>query len=135
MIDDKYGIIIERDQKEGTKDKTCKEGEDAKHCFNNVAQFKRIYKVKLDDKTHEAQKISYIDLLNIKDRNKISKKPLVNDKFVFPFETIEGVDIVDDSHIVVENDNNFPYSSSREPNKTDDNEFILLEVKDFLKSK
>ncbi|EDJ0801397.1 glycerophosphodiester phosphodiesterase, partial [Campylobacter jejuni] len=78
---------------------------------------------------------SYIDLLNIKDRNKISKKPLVNDKFVFPFETIEGVDIVDDSHIVVENDNNFPYSSSREPNKTDDNEFILLEVKDFLKSK
>ncbi|HHD0557542.1 TPA: esterase-like activity of phytase family protein [Campylobacter jejuni] len=89
----------------------------------------------IDDKTHEAQKISYIDLLNIKDRNKISKKPLVNDKFVFPFETIEGVDIVDDSHIVVENDNNFPYSSSREPNKTDDNEFILLEVKDFLKSK
>ncbi|EAJ4684268.1 glycerophosphodiester phosphodiesterase, partial [Campylobacter coli] len=135
MIDDKYGIIIERDQKEGTKDKTCKEGEDTKHCFNNVAQFKRIYKVKLDDKTHEAQKISYIDLLNIKDRNKISKKPLVNDKFVFPFDTIEGVDIVDDSHIVVENDNNFPYSSSREPNKTDDNEFILLEVKDFLKSK
>lgn len=103
--------------------------------FNNAAQLKRIYKVKLNDKTHEAQKISYIDLLNIKDRNKISKKPLVNDKFVFPFETIEGVDIVDDSHIVVENDNNFPYSSSREPNKTDDNEFILLEVKDFLKSK
>ncbi|EEP6732921.1 esterase-like activity of phytase family protein, partial [Campylobacter jejuni] len=54
MIDDKYGIIIERDQKEGTKDKACKEGEDTKHCFNNVAQFKRIYKVKLDDKTHEA---------------------------------------------------------------------------------
>ncbi|ECY0969599.1 esterase-like activity of phytase family protein [Campylobacter coli] len=135
MIDDKYGIIIERDQKEGAKDKACKEDEDTKHCFNNAAQFKRIYKVKLDDKTHEAQKISYIDLLNIKDRNKISKKPLVNDKFVFPFETIEGVDIVDDSHIVVENDNNFPYSSSREPNKTDDNEFILLEVKDFLKSK
>ena len=64
-----------------------------------------------------------------------TKITLVNDKFVFPFETIEGVDIVDDSHIVVENDNNFPYSSSREPNKTDDNEFILLEVKDFLKSK
>lgn len=45
------------------------------------------------------------------------------------------MDIVDDSHIVIENDNNFPYSSSREPNKTDDNEFILLEGKDFLKSK
>lgn len=56
-------------------------------------------------------------------------------KFYFSADTIEGVDIVDDSHIVIENDNNFPYSSSREPNKTDDNEFILLEGKDFLKSK
>lgn len=113
------------DQKEGTKDKACKEGEDIKHCFNNVAQFKRIYKVKLDDKTHEAQKISYIDLLNIKDKNKIAKRPLVNDKFVFPFETIEGVDIVDDSHIVVKMTIIFLIFQA-EPNKTDDNEFILV---------
>lgn len=135
MIDDEYGLIIERDQKEGVKDKACKTKEDVKYCFNNVAEFKRIYKIKLDKKTQVAQKISYIDLLKINDENKISKKPLVDDKFVFPFETIEGVDRVDDSHIIVVNDNNFPYSSSREPNKTDDNEFILLEVKDFLKSK
>lgn len=134
MIDDKYGIIIERDQKEGISNKACKEN-NIKNCFNKIAEFKRIYKVELDDKNHEARKISYIDLLDIKDKNKISKKPLVNDKFVFPFETIEGVDVVDNAHIVVENDNNFPYSSSREPNKTDDNEFILLEVKDFLRSK
>lgn len=132
MIDTQYALIIERDQKEGVKDKACKT-EYTQHCFDNVADFKRIYKVKLDDTSKIAQKISYINLLNINDKNHISKKPLVSGKFVFPFETIEGVDIVDDSHIVVENDNNFPYSSSREPNKTDDNEFILLEVKDFLK--
>jgi hypothetical protein len=35
---------------------------------------------------------------------------------------------------VVCNDNNLPFSTSREPNKADDNELILLEVGDFLKS-
>jgi hypothetical protein len=53
----------------------------------------------------------------------------------FPFFTIENVDKVDDRHIVVGNDNNLPFSSSREPNKADDNEFILLEVADFLKAR
>jgi hypothetical protein len=28
-----------------------------------------------------------------------------------------------------------PFSSSRDPNKADDNEFVLLEVGDFLKAK
>ena len=50
----------------------------------------------------------------------------------FPFFTIENVDVVDATHIVVGNDNNLPFSSSREPNKADDNELILLEVGDFL---
>lgn len=52
-----------------------------------------------------------------------------------PFFTIEDVDIVDDQHIIVGNDNNFPYSSSREPNKADDNELILLNVESLLKLK
>ena len=53
----------------------------------------------------------------------------------FPFFTIENVDVVDATHIIVGNDNNLPFSTSREPNKADDNEFILLEVGDFLKAK
>ena len=36
---------------------------------------------------------------------------------------------------IVGNDNNLPFSSSRDPNKADDNEFVLLEVGDFLKAK
>jgi hypothetical protein len=36
---------------------------------------------------------------------------------------------------VVGNDNDLPFSSSRDPNKADDNEFVLLEVTDFLKAK
>ncbi|MBS4234805.1 esterase-like activity of phytase family protein [Campylobacter vulpis] len=134
MIDEEYGLIIERDDTEGTMDKACR-GQEAKSCFKNPAKFKRIYKVKLDDKKGVAEKIAYIDLMNINDTNKIAKKPLVNGKFVFPFFTIEDVDIVDDKHIVVANDNNFPFSSSREPYVPDDNEIILLEVEEFLKIK
>jgi len=52
----------------------------------------------------------------------------------FPFFTIENVDVVDATHIIVGNDNNLPFSSSREPNKADDNEMILLEVGSFLKA-
>lgn len=73
--------------------------------------------------------------MNIEDPNKISRKQLEDGKFVFPFFTIENVDIVDENTIVVGNDNNFPKSSSREPNTADDNEAILLEVGDFLKAK
>ena len=40
-----------------------------------------------------------------------------------------------DITIIVGNDNNLPFSSSRDPNKADDNEFVLLEVGDFLKAK
>ncbi|MCR2112644.1 esterase-like activity of phytase family protein [Campylobacter upsaliensis] len=134
MIDEKYGLIIERDDTEGTMDKACK-NQETKSCFKNPAKFKRIYKVKLDDKKGVAQKIAYIDLMNINDTNKIAKKPLVNNKFVFPFFTIENVDIVDEKHIVVANDNNFPFSASREPFVPDDNEVILLEVEEFLKAK
>ncbi len=134
MIDENYGLIIERDDTEGTADKACK-GKDKSKCFSDAAKFKRIYKVKLDSKSGVAEKVAYIDLMNINDERKIAKKPLVDAKFVFPFMTIENVDVVDSSHIIVGNDNNFPFSTSREPNKADDNEFILLNVKDFLEAK
>ena len=53
----------------------------------------------------------------------------------FPFFTIENVDVVDERHIIVGNDNNLPFSSSREPNKADDNELVLLEVEALLEAK
>ena len=34
--------------------------------------------------------------------------------------------------IIVGNDNNLPFSSSRNPNKADDNELILLSVKELI---
>ncbi|MBU4506993.1 MAG: glycerophosphodiester phosphodiesterase, partial [Gammaproteobacteria bacterium] len=81
------------------------------------------------------RKIGHIDLMAIADPNKLSRKPLTNSVLTFPFFTIENVDVVDTTHIVVGNDNNLPFSSSREPNKADDNELILLEVGDFLSAR
>ena len=69
------------------------------------------------------------------DLAKVARKPLNNGVLTFPFFTIENVDVVDSTHIVVGNDNNLPFSSSRDPNKAADNELVLLEVGNFLKAK
>ena len=95
-----------------------------------------MYKVELNDANAGGalRKIAYIDLMTIADPNKLARKPLNNGVLIFPFFTIENVDALDVRHIIVGNDNNLPFSSSREPNKADDNELILLEVADFLKA-
>jgi hypothetical protein len=80
------------------------------------------------------RKIGYIDLMQIADPNTKAKKPLNDTVLTFPFFTIENVDVVDERHIVG-NDNNLPFSSSREPDKQDDNEFVLLDVADLLKAR
>jgi hypothetical protein len=134
MIDATTGLIIERDNGEGTADKACPEGQKRTDCFHDLAKFKRVYKVELSEANVGAplRKIGYIDLMAIADPNKLARKPLTNGVLAFPFFTIENVDVVDAKHIVVGNDNNLPFSSSREPNKADDNELVLLEVADFL---
>ncbi len=136
MIDDSHGLIIERDNGEGTSDKACPTGtSDTTGCFSNPAVFKRVYRVALDESNvgGPVEKQSYVDLMSIEDPKGLARKPLTNGKLTFPFFTIENVDVVDKEHIIVGNDNNYPFSSSREPNKADDNEFILLYVPDLLK--
>ncbi|MBI2727220.1 MAG: esterase-like activity of phytase family protein [Polaromonas sp.] len=137
MIDGTTGLIIERDNGEGTADKACPEGQRRTDCFHDIAKFKRVYKIELSEANvgGPVRKIGYIDLLNIADPNKLARKPLNNGVLTFPFFTIENVDVFDATHIVVGNDNNLPFSSSREPNKADDNEMVLLEVGDLLKAK
>lgn len=134
MIDDARGLIIERDDGEGVKEKACTDSKNTKNCFTKLPQFKRVYLIGLDEQNvnQAVNKIGYIDLLNIKDPNKLARKSLSEGVFKFPFFTIENVDIVDSNHIIVGNDNNLPFSSSRDPNKADDNELILLEVSQLL---
>lgn len=137
MIDGTTGLIIERDNGEGTADKACPEGQKRQDCFHDIAKFKRVYKVELSEANvgGPVRKIGYIDLMNIADPAKLARKPLNNGVLTFPFFTIENVDVVDSTHIVVGNDNNLPFSSSREPNQADDNELVLLDVGDLLKAK
>lgn len=137
MIDDTTGLVIERDNGEGTLDKACPEGQKRTDCFHDIAKFKRVYKIEMNEANVGGviRKIAYIDLMAIADPAKIARKPLNNGVLTFPFFTIENVDVVDSTHIVVGNDNNLPFSSSREPNKADDNEMILLEVAAFLKAR
>lgn len=136
LIDDTHGLIIERDNGEGTSDKACAAGStNTENCFSNLAKFKRVYRIAFSDENvgGAVDKQAYIDLMNIKDPNSQARKPLNDGVFTFPFFTIENVDVVDGEHIIVGNDNNYPFSSSREPNKADDNEFILLKVPELLK--
>ncbi len=141
MIDGRTGLIIERDNGEGTADKACPEGQERTDCFHDLAKFKRVYKVEMMNVEAganvggEIRKVGYIDLMNIQDPKRLARKPLNNGVLTFPFFTIENVDIVDGTHIVVGNDNNLPFSSSRDPNKADDNELVLLEVGELLRAK
>lgn len=137
MIDGTTGLIIERDNGEGTADKACPEGVKRADCFHDLAKFKRVYKVELNDANvgGEIRKIAYIDLMKIQDPQRLAKKPLTGGVLTFPFFTIENVDVVDDKYIVVGNDNNLPFSSSRDPQKADDNELVLLQVEGLLRAK
>jgi hypothetical protein len=137
MIDATTGLIIERDNGEGTADKACPAGQRAENCFHDLAKFKRIVKIEMNDSNVNGpvRKIGYIDLMKIQDPDKKARKPLNGGVYTFPFFTIENVDVVDDKHIIIGNDNNLPFSSSRAPNKADDNEFLLLNVEALLKAK
>ncbi|MFV0282797.1 MAG: esterase-like activity of phytase family protein [Castellaniella sp.] len=137
MIDATTGLVIERDNGEGTPDKACAPGADTQTCFSNLPRFKRVYKIEFSDANAGklVRKLAYVDLLAIQDPDHKARKPLTNGTLQFPFFTIENVDVVDAEHIIVGNDNNFPFSSSREPNHQDDNEFVLLRAPDLLQAR
>ncbi|MCB1754111.1 MAG: esterase-like activity of phytase family protein [Gammaproteobacteria bacterium] len=128
MIDDSRALIIERDG--GT-------GDPREGWASNPAQFKRIYLVDLTrmDEQGVLEKIAYIDLMGIEDPKGIAPRGTIDGIFSFPFVTIEDVDRVDATTIVVANDNNYPFSVGREQGRADDNEMILLDVADFLNAK
>ncbi|MCB1287529.1 MAG: esterase-like activity of phytase family protein [Mycobacterium sp.] len=137
MIDATTALVIERDLGFGTVDRACPAGPNHYDCFPDPAKFKRVYKIELDQRRvgDSVRKIGYVDLMSIADPRGRALKPLTNGVLAFPFVTIEGVDVVDDRHIVVGNDNNLPYSRSREPTRVDDNELVLVEVAELLNAR
>jgi hypothetical protein len=141
MIDATTALVIERDNGEGTPDKACPTVngtiQRAENCFHDLPKIKRVYKIEMTEANvnNPVRKIGYIDLLAIQDPRSLARKPKQDGKLAFPFFTIENVDIVDAEHIIVGNDNNLPFSSSRNPNEADDNEFVLLRVPQLLQAK
>ena len=78
MVDAATGLVIERDDGEGTADKACPAGEKRADCFANPAKFKRIYKIEMTDQNADGpvRKIGYVDLMKIADPNDKARKPL-----------------------------------------------------------
>lgn len=138
MIDATTALVIERDQGAGTAAKACTDAKNPQpDCFASPALFKRIYKIEMSDANvgGSVRKIGYIDLMNIADPDNKKRQGGGEGFYDMPFNTIENVDLVDDAHIVVGDDNNLPFSAGRALDKADDNEFVLLEVGEFLKAK
>ncbi|MBA8901476.1 esterase-like activity of phytase family protein [Phyllobacterium sp. P30BS-XVII] len=138
MIDDTTALVIERDNGAGTAAKACADPKTPKpDCFDVPSKVKRIYKIEMTDQNVGAavRKIGYIDLLNIADPDKKKRQGGGEGFYDMPFVTIENVDVVDATHIIVGNDNNLPFSAGRAVDKADDNEFVILEVGDFLKAR
>ena len=141
FIDNTRALIIERDNGEGDPSLKCA-GDPAPDCFPLPATVKRI--VLVDTASLDAEgfvrRIGHIDLMDIQDpdgkaRLETAAKRDLAGKLTFPFFTIEDVMRVDETHIMVGNDNNLPYSSGRQLDKAADNEANLLEVPEFLLAK
>jgi hypothetical protein len=138
MIDATTALVIERDQGVGTAAQACADPKKpAPDCFASPAKLKRIYKIELGDANvgGTVRKIGYIDLLKIADPNNKKRQGGGDGFYDMPFNTIENVDLIDSTHIIVADDNNLPFSAGRALDKADDNEFVLLEVGDFLAAK
>lgn len=137
MLDETTALVIERDNDAGTADKACTDPKaPAADCFATASKIKRIYKIAMTNENagKAVRKIGYIDLLKIADPDNKKRQGGGDGFYDMPFVTIENVDRVDETHIVVGNDNNLPFSAGRALDKADDNEFVLLEVGDFLKA-
>ncbi len=108
-------LIIERDNNQG-----------------DAAKFKKIFKVDLTqtDRNGFLVKEEVADLLSIRDFQDLNKDGSTT--YRMPFVTIEDVLVIDESTILVANDNNYPGSSGR-TGQIDNNEIVILGLSEPLK--
>lgn len=129
MLDATTGLVIERDDATEGAGPGCPDAART-DCFTRPARFKRIYKIDLAqaDADGFVKKVAFIDLTKIANPKRLAKVGPNDAVFVLPHLGPEGLTVVDARHIVVVNDNNFPYSSGRQIGKPDDNELTLLDI-------
>ncbi|WP_297720798.1 esterase-like activity of phytase family protein [Limnohabitans sp. Rim8] len=133
MVNDRVGLVIERDDGSEGVTPVCPK-EMRTDCFTHPAQFKRIYKIDMSqiDADGFVKKVAYIDLTRIANPNAKAHLGGNDVTFALPHLGPEGLTVVDAEHIVVVNDNNFPYSSGRTIGQPDHNEITLLNVKALM---
>lgn len=136
MLDASTGLVIERDDATEGSGNVCKD-EPRTDCFTRPAKFKRIYKIDMAqlDADGFVKKVAFIDLTKIANPHSKAKRGPNEANFVLPHLGPEGLSVVDATHIVVVNDNNFPYSSGRTLGQPDDNELTLLDIKALVDAK
>lgn len=118
MTDDRHGVVIERDDSQGT-----------------LRGFKALFAVELEPTGGVVKKELVADLLSIDDPNNVStaKEGIavgLGRRFALPFQTIESVVVLDARHVLLACDNNFPFSVGRQinPPAPDDSEFVVIEL-------
>ncbi len=128
FIDDTRALVIERDNGEGDAKLACAEGaSETATCYPQPARVKNV--VLVDTASIDAEgnirRIGHINLLDIADPDGKALPGLApaEGPFTFPFFTIEDVARVDESHIIVANDNNLPFSGGRKIGEAAQNEF------------
>jgi hypothetical protein len=124
-INDHEFLIIERDGLQGDPQNPA---------FTNPAKFKKLYKIDLRQKDSQGgvKKELLVDLLNIPDPRNIGGNGTKNGIFTFPFVTIESFLPLDESRVLIVNDNNFPSSVGRTPGQPDNTEFIVVKLDQTL---
>lgn len=129
MLDATTGLVIERDDSTEGAGPGCPDAPRT-DCFTRPAKYKRVYKIDFAqaDADGFVKKVAYIDLTKIANPKRLAKVGPNEEVFVLPHLGPEGLTVVDARHIVVVNDNNFPYSSGRQIGKPDDNELTLLDI-------
>jgi len=130
LLDATTGLVIERDDSTEGVAPACP-NEARTDCFTRPARLKRVYKIDLAaaDADGFVRKVAYIDLTRIANPKRLAKLGPNEAVFALPHLGPEGLAMVDATHIVLVNDNNFPYSSGREIGKPDANELTLLDIR------
>lgn len=140
FIDARRALVIERDNGEGDASLACARGATPPGCFPDPARYKRLVLVELPEGDGDIRRIGDIDLLDIRDPKRRARAhgdraPGDMGRFALPFVTIESVRVVDDSHVLIANDNNLPFSAGRRLERADDTEFVLLYVPELLRAR
>ncbi len=93
---------------------------------SEAARFKRIYAYDLQANSKKL----VVDLLQIADVNGLAGAK--NSVYRMPFQTIESVAVLDKRHLLVCNDNNFPFGRGRGEREVEATEFAVVELESAL---